>query len=290
MLKNVITNCRICSANDFSNKFIVNLVPIIKCNNCSLVQIGIDLDAQDLEKIYAPSYFDRGKYIDDLSQKLEHDRRISILHNLGLTKTSNILDFGCADGGFIKASKMYFELWGTDLSSKAIDLARSRNPELTSRLEVDALNKCIYTENYFDAIVLWDVIEHINNPSMLLCELSKFLRNGGLLILSTPNYDSLSAKLFDKRWAFLTPPEHVCYYGNTTLDNLCIKLGFQKLSSKSLGKWVNLGFLLNKFSRIYPNYKFLNKLLISRNKVLSRIPVYVPTKDILYSQYKLIKH
>src|SRR3989344_2331092 len=89
------------------------------------------------------------------------------LEDLSIKKnTKFILDFGCADGVFLEFCKDYFssntKLYGTDMSENLLDQARKSGWNVFSLKDIDNI------ENKFDLITLWDVIEHVEDPSAVI--------------------------------------------------------------------------------------------------------------------------
>lgn len=63
----------------------------------------------------------------------------------------------------------------------------------------------------FDVVLALDVIEHLVDPAAALRELAARLAPGGLLVLTTPRWDSLAARLFRGRWRAIFPA-HLFYF------------------------------------------------------------------------------
>ena len=59
---------------------------------------------------------------------------------------------------------------------------------------------------------MFDVIEHLFDPRSVLTAIARALVPGGLMVISTPNYDSASRHLLGVDWAVLSPLEHVYYF------------------------------------------------------------------------------
>jgi 2-polyprenyl-3-methyl-5-hydroxy-6-metoxy-1,4-benzoquinol methylase len=74
------------------------------------------------------------------------------------------------------------------------------------------LNPAWYSEGMFDIVVLIEVIEHINNPLEMVRNIHKILRKGGLLYVTTPNFNSLERYLLKSNYNFISYTKHLCYY------------------------------------------------------------------------------
>ena len=71
-------------------------------------------------------------------------------------------------------------------------------------------NKQLIPKGYFDAVTLWDVIEHLDDPISTMAEIHRIMAPGGILVVFTPNQGSLLTtvgqilyKLSLNRWKHL---------------------------------------------------------------------------------------
>jgi 2-polyprenyl-3-methyl-5-hydroxy-6-metoxy-1,4-benzoquinol methylase len=284
-----VNNCRLCSSSDLKLRFYARGEKLLKCNDCGFLQVAKKPGKGKLDSIYSESYFTHFKYKDTFTLKKENQRRLKLIKEFIVDEHSKVLDFGCAAGDFISYAKKRFDMWGFDLSDFAVNQARRKNPEIEAKLSSGEFEKENpgYPANFFDGIVLWDVIEHIWDPLKACRKLADCLKPGGYMFVSTPNTSALTAKIAGKYWAFMTPPEHLSFFSRNTIRFLFenkLKLKTCKWFSK--GKWTNFGFLLYKIRRIFPYLipKFV--LHIFKYKFFKNIALYIPTGDI---QYVVIK-
>jgi SAM-dependent methyltransferase len=63
-------------------------------------------------------------------------------------------------------------------------------------------------EGSLDAVVLWHVLEHLDDPAAALARVRGWLRPGGGLLVGVPNLGSLQARLGGERWFHLDPARH----------------------------------------------------------------------------------
>ena len=275
-------NCKICNSSNCKFAFNAKGFELFKCENCNFVFVEPLPSNEIIADIYRSEYFDKGKYIDDFATKMEYNRRIKLIQNAILGR-SKILDFGCASGDFVNFTGEKYQIFGVDISDDAIHLAKKKYPQFGSRFLFFKDFDC--SNEKFDAIVLWDVIEHVKNPTETLKNLKKYLNKNGVFILSTPNIGSLTAKLFRSKWAFMTPPEHLCFFDKKSIEKLAHILDGTVFGWITQGKWVNIAFLFYKIKRIFP--KFIPQLFIDfLKKYFNKVSLYIPTKDI---QYIIIK-
>jgi SAM-dependent methyltransferase len=92
-----------------------------------------------------------------------------------------------------------------------------------------------FEQGAFDVAVMFDVIEHLFDPRAVLEATRRALRPGGLLVVSTPNYDALSRHVLGESWAVLSPLEHLYYFNETTLMRMLGSTGFARTSMVRTG-------------------------------------------------------
>jgi len=253
-----------------------------RCSCCSFAQVADEPSEETLAALYSGAYFEKGKYGDEDNQRRENQRRLKLLAKLGLPRGARVLDAGCATGDFLSAARSY-EMWGVDVSEEAVAVAKEHNPEIAERISAQALEELPFEEESFDAIVLWDVIEHLWDPRSTCERLAHLVRPGGFLVLSTPDIGAVTARLMGRRWAFMTPPEHLGFFSPRSFDWLLEReLGLEIVSSFAAGKWVNVGFLSYKLQRVFSELVPTQLVRALQESPLSRMPVYVPTHDIRY--------
>lgn len=275
--------CRLCSATELELHFEVRGSVLDRCRSCGFVQVRDQPTAEELRTLYADNYFKRGKYEDEFAQRKESERRLSLLARAGVAPGGRVLDAGCATGDFLVVGGARYEMWGLDISAYATDVARSKYPEGAARIYTGFIEDQSFEPAFFDAIVLWDVVEHIWDPRSVLERLTTHLRPGGALIFSTPDIGALTARLMRRRWAFMTPPEHLGFFSESSIRYLLEqRLGLKTIASESLGKWANVGFLAYKLGRVFPSLVPAPLARGVQKSPLGSLALYVPTRDVRY--------
>jgi len=100
------------------------------------------------------------------------------------------LDMGCGDGN---VSKLYLSkgaVYGIDISKIALKYAKN-NGIKTKYCDLNK-NKTPFTAEYFDTIIVTDVIEHLIDPIGILIEVKRVLKKGGRIIITVPNFARLN--------------------------------------------------------------------------------------------------
>jgi 2-polyprenyl-3-methyl-5-hydroxy-6-metoxy-1,4-benzoquinol methylase len=116
-----------------------------------------------------------------------HNTVFEVLRSIG--PDGALLDFGAGVGAFanelLRAFKLH-KIVCADLLPRPDDL-----PEVVDWIKSDLNDSLPLPEASFDVITAVEVVEHLENPRAVFRELQRLLRPGGILVLSTPNQESL---------------------------------------------------------------------------------------------------
>ncbi len=152
---------------------------------------------------------------------------------------SRILEVGCGLGYFAGAVSEKFKYVGTDVAIFPLKVARVREGA-QNFIESDAVNLAFHSGS-FDVVIAFDMLEHIANPSSVISEIYRVLREKGQLIATTPNVrsfgnrvKSLSADLVP---SMHTDETHVSLLSVEEWSNLFKKSGFRIARSASDTLW-----------------------------------------------------
>jgi 2-polyprenyl-3-methyl-5-hydroxy-6-metoxy-1,4-benzoquinol methylase len=149
---------------------------------------------------------------------------------LGLRPTSSekLLDVGCGNGEFISRMRAFgWAVSGVDPDPAAVAHGQSQGLEIFRGLISDVPAATVY-----DVITLNHVIEHVADPVGFLRECRKrVIPNGGRLIITTPNVNSMGHKYFKKYWRGLEVPRHFNVFSIAGLEDCLKKAGFAAVST-----------------------------------------------------------
>lgn len=159
-----------------------------------------------------------------------------------------LLDVGCHVGVFVEiAARHGWDAWGVEPSHWAVAQARQAGLQVVE----GTLATAGFEDAFFDVITMWDVIEHVEQPSAEVREALRLLKPGGMLVVHTMDLDSLFARLMGRRWPWLMEM-HIYYFSRRTLAALLERAGFQVVSVRPQGRYLRLGYLSTRvaaFSR-----------------------------------------
>ena len=157
-------------------------------------------------------------------------RQISHMFLEGL-HPGRVLDVGCGTGDFLfRVHQLGWSVTGVDFDGEAIANAKAR-------YGFDLLHSDLagarFPDNSFDAVTMHHVIEHVPEPTALLSEANRVLKQGGRLVVTTPNVQSLGHSLFKDCWRGLEPPRHLQIFSLQALSNCARRASFKTVEVKS---------------------------------------------------------
>jgi 2-polyprenyl-3-methyl-5-hydroxy-6-metoxy-1,4-benzoquinol methylase len=148
-------------------------------------------------------------------------------------KTNNIVDIGCGGGVFlIEAKKRGWNVYGTEYTPEGIEFCAQKGIRMHQGLNLANYEK---PENFFDVITSLEVIEHMPYAKEEVANYYQLLRPGGIVYITTPNFNSISRSLAKDKWNILEYPEHLSYYTKKTLTYLFKSVGFRRVNFATTG-------------------------------------------------------
>lgn len=200
----------------------------------------------------------------------------------GFRRTNRLLDIGFGSGYLLKAAaKLGWGVFGQEVSRPAVEQARSFGFEVFHGDLVEAE----YPDSHFDVVTASEIIEHLPDPGVVLREVARILRPGGLLWATTPFARSLSFRLMKLEWSILSPPEHVQLYSKQGMRRMLEQAGFHdiKLKTYGLNPAEIVHFYRSKLGGKHPNPDGFNRVEAGYelNERLMRSPVKRKIKSVL---------
>lgn len=154
-----------------------------------------DFDINNYEEFYGHHYFKPVSDEDVFNAHTIFPRVAWALDVAQELKPKTILDLGCLEG-YAALTLAYHvdsirEGVGVDLSEKAIELATKRTAALPVQFYKDSIEHYLSTTSRkFDLVMLFEVIEHVKDPKLVLKLIDKVLVPGGTVLVSTPAFES----------------------------------------------------------------------------------------------------
>ena len=227
--------------------------PLVECVNCGFryvgnrrtaLTFGTESGRETAEKVRAANMRFR-------PLRLEEEHRIALLNatwRLELIRrirgSGKLLEVGCARGDFLRVAAQSFDAYGVEPNPELAESARKVAP-----VYQDIVERTPWYE--FDVIASFHVIEHVDSPRSFIHAAAERLKPGGLLVIETPDIDSLPYKLLKTRWRQFIP-EHYFFFDSRTINRLLADCGLRTDRIVRIGKHASLELLLNRLSRYLP--------------------------------------
>lgn len=216
---------------------------LVRCRRCGLVYQNPRPTLEEMAQHYPPEY---EPYTDYAGQR-QKNPLLRRAYEYGTNKRcrfvtkhkqgGRLLDIGCAAGTFLLGMRRQagWEVEGVEPSAGTAELARRHGLQVFT----GTLEEAHYAGNSFDAVTMWDVLEHVHDPAGTIREIRRVLKPGGILLVRVPNLGSWDARLFGKRWAGLDAPRHLFVFTPPTLRVMLQEQGMEVVEESSkIGSYV----------------------------------------------------
>lgn len=180
-----------------------------------------------------------------------------IIETIG--KNQTVLDIGCGAGLLTNAlSKVGHRVFGIDLSQTSLEVARMT--DLTQKVNYQMANaySLPYSDESFDVVCAMDLLEHVEEPALVISEASRVLRQGGFFFFHTFNRNFLSYLIVIKgvEWCVPNTPKNMHVYPlfikPDEMREFCLQRDLQIVSLQ--------GFRPNLFSKAFWKMIFIKKV------------------------------
>lgn len=254
-----ISRCVACQHEEFEPVFRKEGYKLMRCRGCGLTFIQNPPDESALQELYS---FDTG-YHEDLESSNEtsayhlRNAKAHLRYLERYRQTGSLLDIGCSAGFFLEQARQKgFQVQGVEYSADSAAVAQEKGLDVFVGT-LEAFN----TEQRFDVITLWDVIEHVRDPLETLRIAKSLLSPEGYLFLETPNIDGLfpkaSYQLAERLdfWPHPEPPGHLFQFSGATITDILSKAGFE--TEKVLHRRIPVSYSFGSFKEVFRSVKWL---------------------------------
>ena len=250
MIENIVVKfCQACGVSCDSNvRYKIKGYSIQSCPNCGVGRVNIK--NFNAENCYNNDYF-TGKYIHSYldyrgSKKIlnhEFSKLLDFIQSIGPTH-GNLLEIGCAYGFFLELANANYQVYGVEIVSEAVENCHS--------LGLERVRKGELTEEYIqaiggiDVVVMLDVIEHINDLDSCMNLVRKHMNPGAILVVTTGDWGSFTAKIFGKKWRLIAPPFHLWYFNKKSMEKMGLRHGLKLVKLDHPWKIVPLELIIQQ--------------------------------------------
>jgi 2-polyprenyl-3-methyl-5-hydroxy-6-metoxy-1,4-benzoquinol methylase len=204
---------------------------LFKCQNC-----GFTFTQDIPDQAHIGDYYKSEDYISHsdtqkgIINKLYHkarsimlDRKYRLIQSQ--VKGNRLLDYGTGTGYFLQ----YMSTKGYEAQGVEIDADARKFIEDKFGLQVIEPAQFLKKNDkeIYDAISMWHVLEHVEDPDSLLKKMHQLLDHNGKLFIAVPNHISKDAKAYKEYWAAYDVPRHLWHFEPKTMQLMAKKNGFK---------------------------------------------------------------
>jgi SAM-dependent methyltransferase/glycosyltransferase involved in cell wall biosynthesis len=202
--------------------------PAYKCKNCGHQFLG-NVGTLDVARIYT-DYYPRSRLKGKEIVVPQSSGRFASWFN-GTRSSAfrwvpanvTVLDIGC---GFCESLAYLKNRGCTVYGVEADENVRETASRYGFNVHIGEFDQAIYKKNTFDYVIMDQVIEHMRDPVTTLHQVNSILKQGGKLILSTPNAKGWAARIFGRRWINRHAPFHSQGFGRRSIKSAAGRSGF----------------------------------------------------------------
>ena len=249
--------CALCGSAESLSRHAFPPFGVVACAGCSLVFLSPRLVARRMMELYQDAaYWDSdvaGRGYDEYLEvrglwRRTFHRRLREIARHGAGRGA-ALDVGCGPGFAVEAAvEAGWDAHGIDPSEYAVALARKT---LGDRVSAGLVDENRHAPGSFALVTAFDAFEHVYEPRRFLDAAHALLEPGGLLAITTPNVESLLARVSGRGWVSYKIPEHVYYWAPATIRR-ALEPRFEVLEIRRAGQYATLGFLARRALGIGP--------------------------------------
>jgi dolichyl-phosphate beta-glucosyltransferase len=162
-----------------------------------------------------------------------------------LSPRARVLEIGAGNGKLGGILSREFDYVGIDLSDRSCREARARGVEVYRA----RLTSFVNTGAPFDAVAMFGVLEKMEDPQDAMAKVGELLRPGGLVVIVTPDTESLLCTLSGRRWFAYETRDGAIFYSRSGLIELLERSGFEILSVSGDIEYSTHQSLLERVSR-----------------------------------------
>lgn len=243
---------------------------LYKCSSCGHHYTNPQISQELLTHYYSELNSEYYNLVDKPTNHLEkeHQDIVDIVlryQRPNAIAKKTILEIGSGCGFLLnRFDSDCWQKYGVEPSSYAASFASN---ELKLDIHKGFLTNDLFPGDFFDVILLFDVIEHLKIPRELMDIIRHQLKPGGLLIIGTGDIRSLNAMVSGAHWGYFASWEHLSFFSPETIKFLLNKNGFtpEKIFRRSYQ-----GGLLRNYVVLFKNIvKKLTVFLVGKSSKYS---------------------
>jgi 2-polyprenyl-3-methyl-5-hydroxy-6-metoxy-1,4-benzoquinol methylase len=204
---------------------------LLSCQTCGLAQRHPIPDEKILMEMYrqTPSEEWTYQYQENAAWALARQRLEARFNG---RREVAVCDVGCHRGSFLSGLPMSWQKYGVESGSDPIRIAREQNGVTIIGDRIQSVG-CDW-EGRFDAVTMFDVVEHLTNPEEGIAKAARLLKPTGVLILSTGNFAAWTWRWLGGGHWYLQTPQHLSVISRRFLIHVADRHALQLIDTHAI--------------------------------------------------------
>ena len=269
--------CPLCAVDDAAHVSAEGALDVARCVRCGLAYLRPRPTADELAVFYNGTYYASASAgTVGYAEYRRHEPGVRLVGRDHLSmmqayvNPGRLLDVGCAYGFFLDtAREAGWDVVGVEL---AADAAAAAQREFGVDVRAGTLHDAAFPGASFDAVTLWDCLEHTPDPVAVLQEVQRILRPGGCCFMTVPDAGTWLARVLGRHWfGYRKAGEHTVFLTRATARTMLARVGLRPVAVGP-GVWpCDLLFLAEKFAQYSPLLSRCAGAVLTRTGLGSRI-------------------
>jgi ubiquinone/menaquinone biosynthesis C-methylase UbiE len=150
-------------------------------------------------------------------------------------KGARLLEIGSGMGHLVGSLEESFNTYGMDLNHWAVK--QSKAVINKTSLQTASAQELPFQDGAFNVVIIKHIVEHLPDPQKAINEIGRVTGKGGILLLATPNLDSLLKPWKGEKWIGYQDPTHISLKRPAEWFSYIEKAGFKIQRKFSDGFW-----------------------------------------------------
>lgn len=224
-------SCPVCGLTGAPQFHLYKDMKMHKCKGCKTVFLNPLPSIEDIKEFYHNSYQNASTgYFAKVGKKMKRSRgRVKYMSRF--IPSGTFLDIG-SNGGFMveAAREKGFLATGVEIDSVSVEYAQEHYPE--NSYFTGTIEEFSNSGRQFDLAYCSEVIEHVPDVISFVEAISKVLRKGGVLYITTPDISHFRVPRDLTKWDAYGPPSHCIFFTPNSLKGLLERFGFRILKRR----------------------------------------------------------
>jgi len=246
---------------------------VVQCLACGLLAAEEDNRHLDLASLYA-DVIDTD-YIRYQHAKIKTAETTYKAISAYLPPIGHMLEVGAYCGFFLKVARdQGWQVVGIEPSKWAAAYSREQHGLDIRQASLKEAATTVEAQRGYDAVVMWDVLEHLPDPMDAMRDINRLLKHDGLFCFSTLDAAGWLPKLTGKRWPWIMDM-HLFYFDAPGLLDMLRRQGFEAVAVLPYRHYASAEYFLRKIASNLPRpFGSLARPLIALVPHRLAVPLY----------------